>query len=146
MIRLLFAACVLLAASVQAEACLPSDIRAQLSRMSHCGIKIGSTFRRNAVIAGTGRRSYHASCRAVDFHARDRGCAMRALAGWKGGVITYSGGHNHIHIDNGPRLRAHNGGGARRYYAGKRSKHRRYRTVAHARHASPIQFLPGWQW
>lgn len=94
------------------SSCLPGVLKRRLSQLrSRFGsIRVISTFRRGARIAGTGRRSYHASCRAVDF-LPPRG-KYRAVANWLkknhfGGVGTYSCGMYHIHIDNGPRVRFH---------------------------------------
>ena len=114
--------------------CLPSVLRTRLSQIrSRFGpVRIISTFRRGARIARTGRRSHHASCRAVDFHP-PRG-QYRAVVNWlkrnhSGGVGTYSCGMHHIHIDNGARVRYHhcvNRPGRSRRYA----KRRRYRRAA----------------
>ncbi|MGI9425084.1 MAG: D-Ala-D-Ala carboxypeptidase family metallohydrolase [Hyphomicrobiaceae bacterium] len=110
------------------SSCLPGVLRHRLSqiRAKFGHVRVISTFRRGARIAGTGRRSYHASCRAVDFHP-PRG-KYRAVAAWLkrnhgGGVGTYSCGLHHIHIDNGPRVRFHKCGKGRKRgkrYAGKR--------------------------
>jgi uncharacterized protein YcbK (DUF882 family) len=77
-------------------------------------IKVISTHRPGARIAGSGNRSYHASCRAVDFVPPSG--KYRQVAAWLksnhgGGVGTYSCGLNHIHIDNGPHVRFHHCGG-----------------------------------
>ena len=58
-------------------------------------IKVISTYRRNAVIAGSRRPSYHRNCRAVDFNP-PRGkywqVAKYLKRTWKrGGIGTYSG-------------------------------------------------------
>ncbi len=92
--------------------CLPASLKARLSQIrSRWGaVRVVSTHRRGARIAGSGRRSFHASCRAVDFHP-PRG-KYRAVVAWlkanhKGGVGTYSCGMHHVHLDNGPRIRFH---------------------------------------
>ena len=113
--------------------CLPGVLKTRLSqiRAKFGSVRIISAFRRGARIAGSGRRSYHASCRAVDFHP-PRG-KYRAVASWLkrnhfGGVGTYSCGMHHIHIDNGPRVRFHhcvNRRGRPSRYA-KRRRSRRY--------------------
>ena len=112
--------------------CLPGVLRKRLSQIrSRFGaVKVISTFRRGARIAGTGRRSFHASCRAVDF-VPPRG-KYRAVANWLkqnhfGGVGTYSCGMYHIHIDNGPRVRFHKCGrrGSSRLAKRKRSRSRK---------------------
>ncbi|MEL6871602.1 MAG: D-Ala-D-Ala carboxypeptidase family metallohydrolase [Pseudomonadota bacterium] len=92
--------------------CLPGIIKKRMAqiRKKFGKITVVSTFRRGARIRGTGRPSYHASCRALDFKP-PRG-KYRAVANWLkknhgGGVGTYSCKMNHIHIDNGPRVRFH---------------------------------------
>lgn len=92
--------------------CLPAVLKSALARVrAACGqAQVVSTHRPGARIAGTGRRSYHASCRAVDFNA-PHGCALKVLAGWPGGLGVYSGGMRHLHLDNGPRVRFAHGGG-----------------------------------
>lgn len=92
--------------------CLPREIRAAVFVMTQRWgpPEIVSTFRRNAVIAGTRHRSYHASCRALDFHP-PRGRYREVLAWlrstWPGGLGTYSGAMHHIHIDTGRFVRFH---------------------------------------
>ncbi len=67
-------------------------------------VKVVSTCRPGATIAGTGRPSRHASGNAVDFNA---GTRKGEILNWlianhrEGGVMTYSG-MDHIHIDIGP--------------------------------------------
>lgn len=118
------------AGSNRAEAsCLPSVIQQRLSQINakFGKIRIVSTMRRGARIAGTGRKSYHASCRAVDFTPPPGKYA--AVANWlkanhSGGVGTYSCGMHHIHIDNGPRVRFHKcvgRSGGRHQHASRRS-------------------------
>jgi uncharacterized protein YcbK (DUF882 family) len=86
--------------------CLPSSVKATLNqiRAKFGPVRIVSTFRRGAIIAGTSKRSLHASCRAVDFHAPAGKRA--AVIAWlrknhKGGLGIYSCGMHHLHIDNG---------------------------------------------
>ncbi len=115
------------------SSCLPGVLKTRLSqiRARFGRVRVISTFRRGARIAGSGRRSLHASCRAVDFHV-PRG-KYRAVVSWLkrnhfGGVGTYSCGMHHIHIDNGPRVRFHhcvNGRGRPTRYA-KRRRSRKY--------------------
>ena len=86
--------------------CLPASVKSTLNqiRAKFGPVRIVSTFRRGAVIAGTGRRSLHASCRAVDFHAPagKRAAVIAWLrANHKGGLGIYSCGMSHLHIDNG---------------------------------------------
>jgi uncharacterized protein YcbK (DUF882 family) len=85
--------------------CLTAAARALLNRIeSHFGkMAIISTCRAGAVIAGTGRRSKHASGEAIDFNAGGRkGEVVRWLiANHKsGGTMTYRG-MSHIHVDVG---------------------------------------------
>ncbi|MBU2580708.1 MAG: DUF882 domain-containing protein [Alphaproteobacteria bacterium] len=124
-------------AEAAGTSCLPSSVKAKLAqiRAKFGPISVISAHRSGARIAGSGKRSYHASCRAVDFHA-PRGKYSQVVAWLKanhsGGVGTYSCGMHHIHIDNGPRVRFHhcvNASGTpvgkKRHYA-KRSKKRTY--------------------
>lgn len=109
--------------------CVPAALRQTLATIeSQFGpVKVISTFRKGARIAGSGKPSYHASCRAVDFHPPTGKYA--AVASWlkanhKGGVGTYSCGARHIHIDNGPSARWHTckggkRGGSKKYRAAK---------------------------
>lgn len=98
------------AGSAASRGCLPGSIRSILSQIeSRFGrVRVISTFRRGARIAGSGRRSYHASCRAVDFHP-PRGKYRAVLAylrhNFGGGIGTYRCNMRHIHIDTGPRVR-----------------------------------------
>ena len=86
--------------------CLPGSIQSTLNkiRQKFGPVRIVSTFRRGAIIAGSGRRSLHASCRAVDFHAPAG--KRSAVIAWlrsnhRGGLGIYSCGMSHLHIDNG---------------------------------------------
>jgi uncharacterized protein YcbK (DUF882 family) len=69
-------------------------------------VKVMSTCRTGAIIAGTGRPSRHASGNAVDF---DAGSRKAAILEWlianhrSGGIMTYAG-MDHIHVDIGPRF------------------------------------------
>ena len=86
--------------------CLPSDIRNALARASAaCGIKVISTFRPGARIAGKGQRSMHATCRAADFTTSSPACVLRVLSGWHGKLSTDYARMQHFHIDNGPQAR-----------------------------------------
>jgi uncharacterized protein YcbK (DUF882 family) len=95
-------------------ACLPSSLKNTLATINakFGRVTVVSAHRPGARIAGSGKRSYHADCRAVDFHP-PRGKHSEVVAWLKanhnGGVGTYSGRHSHIHIDNGPRYRFHKG-------------------------------------
>ena len=92
--------------------CLPGIVKQRLAqiRAKFGPVQIVSTFRRGARIRGSGKPSFHASCRAVDF-VPPRG-KYTAVANWLkanhgGGVGTYSCSMHHIHIDNGPKVRFH---------------------------------------
>ena len=92
--------------------CLPGSIKSKLAQIrSKFGpVRVISTHRPGARIAGSGKRSLHASCRAADFHP-PKGKYRQVVAWLKkthsGGVGTYSCGMHHIHIDNGSRVRFH---------------------------------------
>jgi hypothetical protein len=88
------------------RSCLTSSARGLLARIEDKfgSVKIISTCRPGAKIAGTGRPSRHASGNAVDFDAGSRkGRIVRWLVAnhRSGGTMTYSG-MNHIHVDIGP--------------------------------------------
>ncbi len=117
--------------------CLPGVVKKRLAQIrSKFGkVRVISTHRPGARIAGSGKRSYHASCRAVDFHP-PKG-KYRAVLAWlksnhKGGVGSYSCGMHHLHVDNGPRVRFHHcvnkvgtplrKGRKKKYYAKRKSK------------------------
>jgi hypothetical protein len=90
--------------------CLPGSLKNTLStlRAKFGPISIVSTHRPGARIAGTRKRSLHASCRAVDFHpprGKYQAVLSYLLANHNGGVGTYGCAMHHIHIDNGPRVR-----------------------------------------
>lgn len=99
-------------AASSSTGCLPGVLRARLSqiRSKFGSIRVVSTHRPGARIAGSGRRSLHSSCRAVDF-VPPRGKYGAVVAWLKanhgGGVGTYSCGMHHVHIDSGPRVRFH---------------------------------------
>lgn len=66
-------------------------------------VRVGSSCRRGAVVAKSGKPSMHRYCRAVDFNVprgKYQQVASYLKRTWSGGVGTYSGRHNHIHIDN----------------------------------------------
>jgi len=116
--------------------CIPSSLAAKLNqiRAKFGPVQVISTHRRGARIAGSGRPSYHASCRAVDFNP-PRGKYSQVLAWLKanhnGGVGSYSCGMHHIHIDTGPRIRFHKCQGSGRY--AKRSTSRKHYASSRAR-------------
>jgi uncharacterized protein YcbK (DUF882 family) len=96
-------------ASAADEACLPKVLKTRLAqvRQRFGKIKVVSTFRKGATIRGTKKRSYHASCRAVDF-IPPKGTYKEVVrwlyANHEGGIGTYTC-MSHIHIDNGPNAR-----------------------------------------
>ncbi|MGE0699298.1 MAG: YcbK family protein [Hyphomicrobiaceae bacterium] len=94
-----------------ANSCLPRELKSRLAQVSKKfgKVEIVSTYRSGARMP-SGKSSYHASCRAVDFNP-PRG-KYKQVAGWlkanhSGGVGTYSCGMHHIHIDTGPAYRFH---------------------------------------
>lgn len=93
--------------------CLPPVIKSELVLLAtrYGKIEVVSAHRPGALIAGTRQKSYHASCRAVDFHIIGKGSRQDALRylkkTWNGGLGTYSGCMHHYHLDNGRRLRYH---------------------------------------
>jgi uncharacterized protein YcbK (DUF882 family) len=94
------------AAPSTSRACLPASLKNALASVeSHYGaVRVISTHRPGAFIAGTRHPSLHATCRAVDFHPAP-GTYGQVLAyvrsHWKGGIGTYSGLSHHIHLDVG---------------------------------------------
>ena len=100
-----------------ARGCLTVATRGLLERIeAHFGkMQIISTCRPGAVIAGTGRRSKHASGQAVDFNA---GARKAEVVRWlianhkSGGTMTYRG-MSHIHVDVGYHFVSLNSGGGR---------------------------------
>lgn len=80
--------------------CLPNQLKSTLHKLKRFGrVQVISTYRRGARIAGTRRRSKHASCRAVDFHVRgNKRAAIRWLRRQRLEVITYGCAMHHIHI------------------------------------------------
>jgi Peptidase M15 len=98
--------------------CLTPAAHALLSRIEaqFGSVRIISTCRLGAVIAGTGRLSRHANGNAIDF---DPPAGRKAeVVRWlienhrSGGVMTYAA-MNHIHVDIGRRFVALNSGGRR---------------------------------
>ena len=100
------------------RACLTPAARALLARVEaqFGSVRIVSTCRPGATIAGTRRPSRHASGNAIDF---DAPAGRKAeVVRWlienhrSGGVMTYAA-MNHIHVDIGRRFVALNSGGRR---------------------------------
>ena len=101
------------------QACIPQDLKRTIAEVERRfgSVRVISTNRPGAKIAGSGRRSKHADCRAVDF-TPPRG-KYGQVASWlkanhNGGVGTYSCGMNHIHIDNGQNTRWHKCSGGKK--------------------------------
>jgi hypothetical protein len=98
--------------------CLSAAAQALLGRIeSRFGpVRIVSTCRPGAVIAGSGRPSRHASGNAIDFDApsgRKSEVVHWLIANHRGGgVMTYAA-MNHIHVDIGRRFVALGSGGGR---------------------------------
>lgn len=91
------------------ESCLPGSLKSRLAqvRKTFGRIEVVSTHRPGARINGSGKTSYHASCRAVDFvppSGKYKTVVRWLYANHEGGVGTYTC-MNHIHIDNGPNVR-----------------------------------------
>ncbi len=111
--------------------CIPAALRRTLNEVSRRfgHVEIISDHRPGATISGSGRPSYHASCRAVDFNPPSG--KYEQVANWlkanhSGGVGTYSCGMHHIHIDNGPQVRFHKCEGSDSHVASRSGKGRRH--------------------
>jgi uncharacterized protein YcbK (DUF882 family) len=94
------------------RACLPSALKDVLASIeSRYGpVRVISTHRPGARIAGTSHPSLHATCRAVDFHpapGKYREVLAYLNSHWNGGIGTYSGQLHHLHVDVGHRKRWH---------------------------------------
>ena len=92
-----------IAGPTASRGCLTAETRSVLNRMeARFGrVKVISTCRPGAVIAGSGRPSQHRYGKAVDFIPNGNRAAMLAWlrANARGAVITYASGH--IHFDTG---------------------------------------------
>jgi len=103
-----------------ARSCLTPSARSLLTRIEgqFGAVRIISTCRPGAVIAGSGRPSRHASGNAIDFKApagRKPEVVRWLIANHRsGGVMTYAA-MDHIHVDVGRRFVALNSGGRRRW-------------------------------
>ncbi len=121
------------------RSCLTSAARSLLSRIEgrFGRVRIISTCRPGATIAGSGRPSRHASGNAVDF---DAGGRKSEIVSWlianhkSGGTMTYPS-MSHVHVDIGSHFVSLAGG--RRYasWSSRRSASNRTYRVA-SRHAS----------
>jgi hypothetical protein len=98
--------------------CLTAAARDLLARIEaqFGDVRVVSTCRPGATIAGSGRPSRHASGNAVDFDApagRKRDVVSWLIANHRaGGVMTYAA-MNHIHVDIGRHFVALGSGGGR---------------------------------
>lgn len=100
------------------RSCLQASARALLERIEQQfgPVKVISTCRPGAVIAGSGKPSKHRYGLAVDF---DAGARKAAIVSWlranhhSGGTMTYAR-MSHIHVDIGPRFVSLGAGGGRR--------------------------------
>ena len=88
--------------------CVPAALRAVLDKVSktYGPIIVNSTYRSKAKNRSVGgkSKSYHLSCRAIDFRVHGRTSGLLAFLGKQkgvGGVKRYRSGF--YHIDNGPR-------------------------------------------
>jgi hypothetical protein len=98
--------------------CLQASARALLDRIEQQfgAVKVISTCRPGARIAGSGKPSKHGFGLAVDF---DAGGRKAAIVNWlkanhhSGGTMTYAR-MSHIHVDIGPRFVSLGSGGGRR--------------------------------
>ena len=108
------------ARSGTARSCLTPSARALLARIEgqFGSVRIISTCRPGAVIAGSGRPSRHANGNAIDFNApagRKTEVVRWLIANHRsGGVMTYAA-MDHIHVDIGRRFVALDSGGRRRW-------------------------------
>jgi hypothetical protein len=100
------------------RSCLQAPAAALLARIEQQfgPVKVISTCRPGAVIAGSGKPSKHRYGLAVDF---DAGARKQAIVNWlranhtAGGTMTYAR-MSHIHVDIGPRFVSLGAGGGRR--------------------------------
>ncbi len=103
-----------------ARSCLTPSARALLTRIEgqFGPVRIISTCRPGAIIAGSGQPSRHASGNAIDFNpptGRKQEVVRWLIANHRsGGVMTYAT-MDHIHVDIGRRFVALNSGGRRRW-------------------------------
>jgi hypothetical protein len=101
------------------RACLTADTRRVLSGLEarFGSVRVISTCRPGAVIAGSGRPSQHRYGKAVDFVPNGNRAAMMAWlrSNANGAVITYASGH--IHFDTGGNRNFAVSAKARRAYA-----------------------------
>jgi Peptidase M15 len=112
------------------RACLPGRLKDVLASIENRfgRVKVISTHRPGARIAGTHHMSLHATCRAVDFHP-PAGKYHEVLAylrtHWKGGLGTYSGQAHHLHLDVGHPKQWHTHLGGRSIVGADRPSRRR---------------------
>lgn len=111
-------------------ACLPDSIKRALSIVQRaCGpVTVTSAHRPGARVAGSGRVSLHASCRAADFQIADWRCVLTTLTRkvWPYGLSTDYLAVNHYHISDSRREgRFVHWRGGQTQYAAKKSKRTR---------------------
>jgi Peptidase M15 len=109
--------------------CLPGSIKNTLAAIEgrFGAVRVISTLRPGARIAGTSHMSLHATCRAVDFHppaGKYNEVLAYLRANWKGGIGTYSGQSNHLHVDVGHPYRWHTHLGGRSTVAARQPRRR----------------------
>jgi hypothetical protein len=123
--------------------CMPTELKRTLNEIEDRfgAVQVVSGHRPGAKIAGSGRRSKHADCQAVDFNP-PRG-KYQEVAAWlkanhSGGVGTYGCGMGHIHIDVGGNARWHKcGHGSKSAKRGKSSsKKHASASKSRSKHAS----------
>lgn len=108
---------------------IPSEIASFLSRVrAQCGsAQVISTFRRDAFIAGTRRRSCHATGQAVDYTTSNPSCALRVAQGSSLGHSIDYGRVRHFHVSSCAQergMRFAHGGTRRTRYAHNRQQRR----------------------
>lgn len=83
---------------------LPEPLKAFLTLVQNScdGFTIISTFRKNAVVLGSGKRSLHADFKAADYQVRNPDCAMRLAKSFSGGHSIDYRAVNHFHASWAP--------------------------------------------
>lgn len=109
------------------QSCVPAALKRTLNEIEDRfgPVQVISTHRPGAKIAGSGKRSKHADCQAVDFNPpRGKYAAVAAYlkANHAGGVGTYGCGMSHIHIDVGGKARWHKCGHGSKSAKGGKSR------------------------
>lgn len=122
---------------------VPGEIAGFLNNVaSQCGsVRVISTFRRGARVAGSGVTSCHAMGQAVDYTTSNPSCALRVASSVRLGHSIDYGRVAHFHVSNCARemgIRfAHGGGRSRVARAGRGIRHARVRPMRFAaRHSA----------